>query len=344
MTRFVRSTRVLLAAATVVLGACADTPTGPTADLPVRQFSLATIGGATLVFGANGIPTNCADVQAALPGAADGNYVVGPTSGPAAGQYFAVYCANVGGSFRDYLTLAALGAGQNYSSTASHTPFRSTSFSKIRLDPATLTVDIGDVTFSNTTSADTRPVAYGIASDCQGGFGSRQQSANINLTGTSFSVNDSFLISGWFSHGSVNGTQYSFSFGGAAWIPVTGQVVDLTGGGFCGGIGSTDFHNGIFLYAGSNPGYSLDLAFNGPSLNVVTFESACAAVQQFVSNKGIANSLCAKLNAAAASAARGNANAKANQLNAFKNVVAAQSGKALTAAQAAFLTSWANQL
>ncbi len=72
--------------------------------------------------------------------------------------------------------------------------------------------------------------------------------------------------------------------------------------------------------------------------------SLCALVQQFSTKAGIANSLCAKLNAAAAAAARGQANAKANIIGAFDNEVAAQSGKALTAAQATLLTQLAAAL
>jgi hypothetical protein len=72
--------------------------------------------------------------------------------------------------------------------------------------------------------------------------------------------------------------------------------------------------------------------------------SLCALVHTFSTNSGIANSLCVKLDAAGAAAARGQLKTKANILSAFDNEVAAQSGKALTTAQAMLLTEFAAAL
>lgn len=66
--------------------------------------------------------------------------------------------------------------------------------------------------------------------------------------------------------------------------------------------------------------------------------------RQFVGQRGILNSLEAKLNAAEAAAARGNAQAKAGAIGAFINEVQAQAGKALTADQAAILIRLAQAL
>lgn len=76
----------------------------------------------------------------------------------------------------------------------------------------------------------------------------------------------------------------------------------------------------------------------------MTHDALCALAEQFSDNPGIANSLCSKLEAAEAAAARGQQQAAANMLNAFKNAVAAQSGKALTAEEAATLTEFADLL
>lgn len=76
----------------------------------------------------------------------------------------------------------------------------------------------------------------------------------------------------------------------------------------------------------------------------VSAASLCNLTKQFVSHNGIANSLCVKLNAAAAAAARGNTNAKQNQLGAYINEVQAQAGKAVSAANAATLAALANAL
>lgn len=66
----------------------------------------------------------------------------------------------------------------------------------------------------------------------------------------------------------------------------------------------------------------------------VTFADLEALVSQFSTNAGVANGLNAKLNAASHAP---NANARSGQLGAFQNQVNAQTGKALTAAQAAIL-------
>ena len=69
----------------------------------------------------------------------------------------------------------------------------------------------------------------------------------------------------------------------------------------------------------------------------VTSASMCNLVRRWVSHHGIANSLCVKLNAAAAAEARGNLAAEAGALNAFTQEVKAQTGKHITAANAAIL-------
>jgi hypothetical protein len=70
----------------------------------------------------------------------------------------------------------------------------------------------------------------------------------------------------------------------------------------------------------------------------VTFASLCNLTGQFVTDGGIANSLCVKLDAASAAAAAGNVNGETGALNAYTNEVAAQSGKSLTQTEAAILT------
>jgi len=69
----------------------------------------------------------------------------------------------------------------------------------------------------------------------------------------------------------------------------------------------------------------------------VTFDSLCALVRSWSTNADVADGLCSKLAAAADAAARGNANAKASQLKAFKSQLDAQTGKAFTAEHAATL-------
>ncbi len=73
----------------------------------------------------------------------------------------------------------------------------------------------------------------------------------------------------------------------------------------------------------------------------VEASSLCALVTQWARNAGIANSLCVKLKAAAAAAARGQTKTKQNNIAAFNHEVSAQSGKGFTAAQASLLVQFA---
>ena len=76
----------------------------------------------------------------------------------------------------------------------------------------------------------------------------------------------------------------------------------------------------------------------------VTYASLCALVRSYVDDTDIADSLCTKLAAAEASAARGNEKAKRAMLASFVKQVEAQSGKSMTAAEAATLIDLAKEL
>lgn len=75
-----------------------------------------------------------------------------------------------------------------------------------------------------------------------------------------------------------------------------------------------------------------------------TFDTLCALTQHFTTDPNRANSLCSKLTNAQAQATAGNTNAKNNILGAYKNELAAQSGKTFTPAQVVILTRWASSL
>ena len=76
----------------------------------------------------------------------------------------------------------------------------------------------------------------------------------------------------------------------------------------------------------------------------VDANSLCHLVQMWAKNAGIANSLCVKLQAAGAAAARGQTKTKQNNIDAFDNEVSAQAGKGFTAAQATLLVQFAAAL
>jgi len=170
------------------------------------------------------MPRSCGDVRAGNPGAPDGDYVIAPNGDP-----FTVYCSDMAGQPKEYLTLVQTGARQNYAlyavGGAVYGSSVVTRFSKVRIDPATLIVDTGDLTFAQSTGSlsganGLNSMTYATAADCAGG-GSQTGSGNIDLRGTPFIVHDSFVHGGYQSAGSA-----SFS--------ANDQVVDLTGGGYCG--------------------------------------------------------------------------------------------------------------
>lgn len=93
-----------------------------------------------------------------------------------------------------------------------------------------MTVDIGDLTFAESTGSLTHsgqePVssmpygAYGVAMSCTGG---PDGIANIDLRETPFAVTDTFRMGGFAADGSEDRS-------------ADGQLINLNGGGFCGWI------------------------------------------------------------------------------------------------------------
>jgi hypothetical protein len=172
---------------------------------------------------------NCAAIRALDPTAGDGNYTI--LGGPAPGQAFTVYCYDMAGTPTEYLNLVNTASTANFSQyTAGGPAFGTdvrTSYTKLRLDPATLLVDTNDQTFATSTGFLVHPfntpvysMPYGSAMDCQDFFSSTGI-ANIDLTGTPFTVASTFSVGGFVPNGSIATSS-------------NGQVVDLTGGGFCG--------------------------------------------------------------------------------------------------------------
>lgn len=174
-----------------------------------------------------GSPAVCADVRSADPTAADGTYTV-----LANGRSLTLYCHDMAGTPREYLDLVETGEDRNFAQygaggAAPGTDVR-TRFTKLRIDPATLTVDVGDLTFATSTgsllhaNAPVTSMPYGVAMSCDHGV---LGVGNIDLRGTPFSVADPFQVQG-------------FDAGGSATPSAAGQVVDLTGQGMCGWIGA----------------------------------------------------------------------------------------------------------
>ena len=115
----------------------------------------------------------------------------------------------------------------------------------------------------------------------------------------------------------------------------TDDCADISGPAWGFSLGTTTFS----ATAMDNAGHS-DSASGSFEVSV-SFAGVCAMVTGFVENRGVANSMCAKLRGAEKAK---NANTRDNHLNAFMNEVAAQTGKKLTAAQAAALMALATAL
>ena len=197
------------------------------------------------------LSATCQEVRYREPNSPDGDYILqcSPADVP-----FDVYCAGMNGTAgaapREYLTLPA-GETLNFAEYLCGDECKSgnpddstvhTTFSKIRINPCTLFVDIQDYTFATSrgrvTHVDSGNGAvtvyteqpYGTAGSCEGGQGSGPGGeggpagkANVDVRGTPFSINTT-----WVPHGAQ-------AFGSAT---DAGQgshkSYDLTGGGFCG--------------------------------------------------------------------------------------------------------------
>jgi len=173
-----------------------------------------------------GVPASCAELVATDTASTDGTFTLyfdGDGSKP-----WTVYCADMDATPSEYLELVMTGADLNFSQytaggSSPGTDVR-TNYTRVRIDPATYSVDISDQRFSSSTGSLTHNVddvismPYGVAMDCNSaGTGL----ANINLQGTPFAVDDTFCQAG-------------FQASGSATFSENDQVVTIDGGGGCG--------------------------------------------------------------------------------------------------------------
>lgn len=169
----------------------------------------------------------CRELRDADPYNVDGDYEI-----VVDGHSMIVTCVDMHASPKEYLTLtnidgdanaSAYGTGQNTSS-----PAVKTQYTKVRFDASDLTVDVTDRRFSASNGGWAEfgwsyhySWNYAHAADCHSDW-SHTGRANIDLTGTPFAVErDQFVVSGYNPAGTT-----TFSAGD--------QVVELTGGGYCG--------------------------------------------------------------------------------------------------------------
>jgi hypothetical protein len=166
---------------------------------------------------------SCQEIHDAFPAAPDGDYLLSN-----AGRVFEVYCDGMDSSPLEYLTL--WDSDENYAQFtaggASPGTNVRTLYSRVRLLPDTWQIDIADQRYASSTgSIGQEPDAvtsmpYGVAVDCVS-HGSATGLARIDLRATPFRVSDTFVQCGYAAGGSVTFSEED-------------QVVDLTGGGYCG--------------------------------------------------------------------------------------------------------------
>jgi hypothetical protein len=161
------------------------------------------------------------------------------------GKAVLLYCHDMAGEPREYLELPE-GNCSEYTSLMPGIRRVRTCFQRVRLDTDTLRVDIGDLTFSQTSRQGTIPhgqmvvdaMPYATAMSCDApGFPAGK--AGITLTGTDFGVINTFKPQGYRATGYVNRE------GGE-------QTLELRGGGYCGWMAPDAVYN-PFYAPGWNP-------------------------------------------------------------------------------------------
>lgn len=169
------------------------------------------------------LPATCAAVGTQT----DGEYTL--YVGGDKGKPWTAYCADMATTSIEYLPLAMVLGDHNMSqyTAGGASPGTSvrTSYLRLRIDPVTLAIDIGDQRFSvssgnlqHSFSDAVSSMPFGVAMSCDG---APDGMANIDLRGTEFTIASTFATVG------AGGT-------GAATMDPALQVADLTGGGGCG--------------------------------------------------------------------------------------------------------------
>ncbi|WP_434384766.1 GON domain-containing protein [Melittangium boletus] len=181
-------------------------------------------------------PASCAEVRQAFTDARDGTYVL--YAGNLATQPWLAYCHDMKGTPQEYLPLVRTGPTSNVSEYvaggASPGTTVRTAYTRLRLDPTTLTVDTGDQRFATSTgelthSPDTvKAMPYAVAMACDS---TSQATASIDLRGTAFEV-----LKGQLTPGGAG------AFGGVQTLQEHQHLV-LAGGGYCGWVARGGSYN-----------------------------------------------------------------------------------------------------
>lgn len=140
-------------------------------------------------------PPTCKDIVDRTPTAADGEYALFIQGQP--DLRWKAYCADMQTAPREYLTLER-SAGKNTAMYTAGGVSAGTSvvtiYERVRIDPKSLAIDIGDTTFARSTGSlkhkggiQVTDAPFGVAYTCSG-----TASANVDLSGTPFHAEDPF--------------------------------------------------------------------------------------------------------------------------------------------------------
>lgn len=190
--------------------------------------------------GSASYPISCKEILDQDSNAMDGNYTI-----LSDGHLISVYCSNMSTTPAEYLSLNHTEGSYNFSRFAAGGNYQGTDavthYNKVRFNPFLVQISSTDRSFSiskGTVTYNGQLVAnnmnYGNAAACVSPW-NPAGTANMDLTGTilSFSPNQ-FKTDGWNPAGTIN---YS----------ANNQVVNLTGGGWCGGTGPISSDGSIQL-------------------------------------------------------------------------------------------------
>lgn len=178
------------------------------------------------------VAATCQEVLYENPRAPDGEY---PLHCPEARVTFSVWCHNMAsGSPKEYLSLSFENNNAQYlcgPRCMSRHPTSSTvttSYTKVRINPCNLTVDVTDRTFSTSTGSITHgsqvitSMPFGTAGSCEdSGTQNHPGRASVNFQGSPLAISSTWLHQGASSYGSVVFTPGH-------------QSASIEGGGFCG--------------------------------------------------------------------------------------------------------------
>jgi len=252
-----QSPRAALALALVAVGCAGEN------SMEIAAEQLGQAEGALLL-----PPATCQDIRNANPGAVDSTYVLHIDNDHA--KPWRAYCHNMASAPAEYVTLQNVGPSANvsqYNANGMPGSTVTTQYARVRIDPATLLVDISDQTFATSSgqlthgSETVTSMPFGVAMSCDA---SPSGAANIDLTGTPFAV-----AAGEFLQGGTG------SSGGSATYSSDDQIVDITGGGYCGWTCASPATFNPFNDTGT---FQLDLVYRAPA--------SCADIKAILPNAG----------------------------------------------------------